>query len=130
MTWFARLAFTLATNALGLWVAHGLFTGVRIHGLEAYVIGAAALGWSNAFLRPLLTILTLPLVIASLGLFFLVISVAMVAFAAWVTPDFSVHGTWTYVGTVLVVWLVNWSTNSFLVRSSRHVSLGPGRPRG
>jgi putative membrane protein len=56
-----------------------------------------------------LTLLTLPLVIVTAGLFMLVINMAMVALAAWITPNFSVHGFWTYLGTVVVLWLVNWA---------------------
>ena len=57
-------------NALALWVAHGLFTGVRIHGWSAYLIGAAVLGIANAVLKPVLAILTLPLILVTLGFFF------------------------------------------------------------
>jgi putative membrane protein len=109
-----RLALSLAANALALAVAHRLFHGVHIHGVSAYVIGAAALGFANAILRPLLTLLTLPLVIFTLGLFLLVINIAMVAFAAWVTPHFTLHGFWTYVGTIIVVWLCNWAVHAAL----------------
>jgi putative membrane protein len=64
-----------------------------------------------------LAILTLPLVIVTLGLFLLVIDIAMVAFAAWVAPNFSIHGLWTYVGTVVVVWLANWVAHAILDRT-------------
>jgi len=112
MGWTGRLVVTLGVNALALLVANRLFGGVRIHGWAAYMIGAAALGFANAFLKPLLTILTLPLVLLTLGFFYLVINIAMVAFAAWVAPHFTVHGFWTYVGTLFVVWLVNWAVEA------------------
>jgi len=111
-----RLAVALAVNALALWVANRLFGGVRIHGWAAYLIGAAALGFANGILKPVLTILTLPLVLLTLGLFYLLINIAMVAFAAWVAPDFTVHGFWTYVGTVVVIWLVNWAVDQLADR--------------
>ncbi len=109
-----RIVVAIAINALALWVSDRLFAGVQLHGWEAYVIGAAALGFANAVLRPLLTILTLPLVIATLGLFYLLINIGMVAFAASVAPNFGVRGFWDYLGTVVVVWLVNWSVRSLL----------------
>ena len=109
-----RVAVAIAINALGLWASDRLFAGVKLHGWEAYVIGAAALGFANAVLRPLLTILTLPLVIVTLGVFYLLINIGMVAFAAWVAPDFTVHGFWDYLGTVVILWLVNWSVRSIL----------------
>ena len=109
-----RIAITIAINALALWIADRLFVGVSLQGWEAYVIGAAALGFANAVLKPVLTILKLPLVVLTLGFFYLLINIGMVAFAAWVAPNFRVHGFWDYVGTVAIVWLVNWSIRSLL----------------
>jgi len=37
-----------------------------------------------------------------------VINIAMIALAEWVAPNFSIDGFWTYVGTVVIIWLVNW----------------------
>jgi len=104
---FARIAVAIGVNALALWIADILWDSVNIHGFWAYVIGAAVLGVANAILKPILAILTLPLIIVTLGLFMLVINIAMVALAEWIAPDFSIDGFWTYVGVVVVVWLVN-----------------------
>jgi uncharacterized membrane protein YvlD (DUF360 family) len=52
-------------------------------------------------------------------LFLLVINIGMVALAAWAAPNFSVHGFWTYVGVVVIVWLVNWAGHSFVDRTLR-----------
>lgn len=90
---------------------------MRIHGWAAYLIGAAALGFANAILKPVLAILTLPLVIVTLGFFLLVIDLVMVGFAAWVAPNFSIHGFWAYVGTVVVVWIANWMAHTILDRT-------------
>jgi len=112
-----RLLIAWAINVAALWVANDLFGGVHIHGRSAYLIGAAVLGIANAFLKPVLTILTLPLVLVTLGFFLLLINIAMVALAAWVTPNFTIHGFWTYVGTVVVVWLVNWAADTVADRT-------------
>lgn len=117
MAWPARLAAAWAINVLALWIANGLFGGVRIHGWAAYLVGAAVLGLANAVLKPVLAILTLPLIIVTLGFFYLLIAIGMVALAAWVAPDFTVHGFWTYVGTVIVIWLVNWAAHALVDRS-------------
>src|SRR5277367_3425341 len=74
-----RFAVALAANALALYLAGRIFSGVHIHGWAAYVVGAIALGFANAVFRPLLTILSLPLVIFTLGFFYLLINVATVA---------------------------------------------------
>src|SRR2546426_313333 len=108
MRFVPRLAVAWAINAAALWVANALWDGVTIHGWAAYLIGAAVLGIANAILKPLLALLTLPLIVVTLGFFYLVINIAMVALAAWVAPRFSIDGFWSYVGTVVVVWAVNW----------------------
>jgi putative membrane protein len=109
-----RLIVALAINALALWVADALFDGVSIQGFWAYAIAALVLGVANAILKPILAILTLPLIIVTLGLFYLLINIAMVALAEWIAPDFSIDGFWTYVGVVVVIWAVNWIADQIL----------------
>jgi putative membrane protein len=109
-----RLAVAWGINAAALWVADALFSGVRIHGWWAYIIGSAVLGIANTVIKPLLALVTLPLIILTLGLFLLVINIAMVALAEWIAPNFSIDGFWTYVGTVVIVWLVNWVGHSLV----------------
>lgn len=107
-----RLVVAWGINAAALWIADALFESVRIHGWWAYIVGAAVLGLANAVLKPLLAILTLPLIILTLGLFYLVINIAMLALAEWIAPNFSIDGFWTYVGAVVIIWLVNWVGHS------------------
>jgi putative membrane protein len=108
MPFAVRLAIAWAINLAALWAADALWDGVRIHGWAAFLIGSAVLGVANAILKPVLTVLTLPLIIVTLGFFYLVINIAMVALAEWIAPNFSINGFWAYVGTVVVVWAVNW----------------------
>jgi putative membrane protein len=114
MPFVARLAIAWAINLLALWIANALWDSVSIHGWEAYLIGSAVLGIANAIVKPLLAILTLPLIVVTLGLFYLLINIAMVALAEWIAPNFSIDGFWTYVGTVVVVWAVNWIAGQIL----------------
>ena len=108
-----------AINTLALWIANGLFGGVEIYGWGAYLLGGAILALANATIKPVLMILTLPLILVTLGLFLLLINMMMVALAAWLTPDFDIDGFWTYVGVVVIVWIVNWAGNEFVERSRR-----------
>ena len=119
-----RLVVAWVINAAALWVADALWDGVRIDGWTSYLLGAAVLGIANAVLKPLLTILTLPLIIVTLGFFYLVINIAMVALAEWIAPKFSIDGFWSYVGTVVVVWAVNWIGDQLLGDAATRV-----RPR-
>ena len=114
-----RLLVALAVNALALWIANALWDGVNIHGAWAYIIGAAVLGIANTIIKPIVAILTLPLILLTLGLFYLLINIAMVALAEWIAPNFSVDGFWDYVGIVFIVWLVNWACWAFIDRSFR-----------
>src|ERR671926_218651 len=114
-----RLALAWAINAAALWVADALWDGVRIHGWGAFLIGAAVLGIANTVIKPVLAVLTLPLIVVTLGFFYLVINIAMVALAEWVAPRFSIDGFWSYVGTVVVVWAVNWIAHELLESAER-----------
>jgi putative membrane protein len=110
----ARLVIAWAINLLALWLANALWDSVSIHGWAGYLIGSAVLGIANTIVKPLLAILTLPLIIVTLGLFYLLINIAMVALAEWIAPNFSIDGFWAYVGVVFVVWVVNWIAGQIL----------------
>jgi putative membrane protein len=125
MPWLARLAVAWAINAAALRAADALWGSVRIHGWAAYLIGSAVLGVANTVLKPLLALLTLPLIIVTLGFAYLAINIAMVALAEWVAPNFSIDGFWTYVGVVVVVWVVNWIGREVVDR----IEAGTRRPR-
>ncbi len=103
-----RIALAIGVNALALWVANAIWDSVSIHGWAGYLIGSAVLGIANAIVKPLLALLTLPLIIVTLGLFYLLINIAMVALAEWIAPNFSIDGFWTYIGATIVVWFVNY----------------------
>jgi putative membrane protein len=103
----ARVLIAWGVNVLALIVVDWLFDSVTIVGWTSLLIGAAVLGIANAFVKPVLAILTLPLIIVTLGLAYFAIDVAMLALAEWIAPDFSIDGFWTYVGATIVVWLVN-----------------------
>ncbi len=116
-----RLVVMIAINALALWIADAIWDSVTINGFWAYFIGALVLGIANALIKPILAILTFPLIIVTLGLFYLLINIAMVALAEWIAPDFSIDGFWTYVGVVFIVWAVNWLSHALLERGPKAV---------
>jgi putative membrane protein len=102
------LLLSWLANILSLAVADWLFGGVRIGHWLPLLLGAAVLGIANTVVKPIVTLLTLPFVILTLGLALFAINVAMLALAEWIAPRFSIDGFWTYVGATIVVWLVNW----------------------
>ena len=105
-------------NIVALLVVDSIFDGVEIRRWGPLLIGAAVLGLGNAILKPILTLLTLPLIILTLGISYFALNVAMLALAEWIAPDFSIDGFWTYIGATVVIWLVNWVLHSVLERVS------------
>jgi putative membrane protein len=104
LIWFL---ITLGINVLALLVINWLFDSIGIEGFWSYALGALTLTIANAVLKPILAILTLPLIVLTLGIAYFAINVLMLALAEWVAPHFSIDGFWTYVGATIVVWIVN-----------------------
>ena len=107
-SWVIWLVLTAGINVLALLLINWMFDSVGIQGFWSYFLGALTLTIGNAIIKPILALLTLPLIIVTFGLAYFAINVAMLALAEWVAPHFSIDGFWTYVGATIVVWLVNW----------------------
>jgi putative membrane protein len=113
-TLLASLILGWGVNIVALLVIDWLFDGVEIERWGPILLGAAVLALANAFLKPVLAILTLPLIVLTLGLAYFALNVAMLALAEWIAPDFSIDGFWTYVGATIIVWVVNFVLNALL----------------
>ncbi|MGH3134421.1 MAG: phage holin family protein [Gaiellaceae bacterium] len=107
MIWLVRLLVLWGINVLALIVVDWMFDSVTIGRWGSLVVGALVLMIGNAILKPILAILTLPLVIITFGLSYFAINVAMLALAEWIATRFSIDGFWTYIGATIVVWIVN-----------------------
>jgi putative membrane protein len=103
-------------NIVALLVIDEIFDSIQIGRWGSILLGAAVLGLANAFVKPVLAILTLPVILLTLGLAYFAINVLMLALAEWIAPDFKIDGFWTYVWATIVVWLVNWILNLLLGR--------------
>ncbi len=115
MNLWVRLAVIYGINVLALIVIDWMFgDNVTIGRWGSLLFGALILTVGNLIIKPILAILTLPLIILTFGLAYFAINVAMLALAEWLTPDFSIDGFWTYVGATIVVWLVNVSVGWLL----------------
>ena len=123
----ALLLIGWGVNIVALLVIDWLFDGVEIGRWGSVLLGAAVLGLGNAILKPILALLTLPLILVTFGLFYFVLNVAMLALAEWIAPDFSIDGFWTYVGATIVIWLVNVLMQALLGAISGHGTTRPGR---
>ncbi|WP_020605820.1 phage holin family protein [Spirosoma spitsbergense] len=87
------LIIRILISAVAVWVACYFIPGVSATGgAGTYLIVAIVLGFLNAFIKPVLTILTIPITIITLGLFLLIINVLMVYLTAYLIPNFHVNG--------------------------------------
>jgi putative membrane protein len=68
----------------------------------------------NWIVKPIVAILSLPLIILTLGIAYFFVNVLMLLLTDWVVPDFEVGGFWTLVGATIVIWLVNLVIAAFL----------------
>lgn len=104
---FVRLLVLWGINVLALIVVDWMFDGVSIGRWFSLLLGAFVLTIANAILKPILAILTLPLILITFGLAYFALNVLMLALSEWIAPHFTINGFWTYVGATIVVWLVN-----------------------
>ena len=125
MIWVVRLLVVWGINVLALIVVDWMFDSVTIGRWWPLLLGAFVLLIGNSIIKPILAILTLPLVLITFGLFYFAINVAMLALAEWIAPDFSIDGFWTYVGATIVVWLVNFVVGRLLDRIARSTRPSP-----
>jgi putative membrane protein len=106
------IVIKLVVNAAALWVADLLVGGIRIGDWQGLALMAALLALINTFAKPLLTLLTCPLIILTLGLFLLVINTAMLALAAWLAgqlgAEVTITGFWPALWGAIIISIVSW----------------------
>jgi putative membrane protein len=95
-------------TGVALAVAAWILPGIHVTSPAALVVAALVLGFVNAVIRPVLVIITLPITLLTLGLFYLVVNGVAFGIAAALVPGFTVDSLlWAIVGA-LVVGLVSW----------------------
>ncbi len=87
-----RLVLTWALNSCALFFVMKLIPGIQISRFQDLLLATLVLGLLNAFLRPVIILLTLPVTLLTLGLFTLVINALMFSLAAYLVPGFHVTG--------------------------------------
>jgi putative membrane protein len=108
-----------ALNALALWLMDRLVAGIHVDGTAPLFFAALVLGVLNAFLRPLLLILTLPINLLTLGLFTLIINGAMLRLAAAAVRGFTIEGFGSAVLGAVVLSVISFLLNLFIADSGR-----------
>lgn len=109
-------------QTVAILTASYIIKGIDVTGFVPALAAAAILGILNAFLRPVLMLLTLPLNILSLGLFTFVINAGMLKLAASVIEGFSVNGFVPALIGSLFISVVSWILSA-LIRDDGRVGV-------
>lgn len=122
LSWLITTAIALAVAA---WIMNGIrFTGPR-QGMEEIqekilplLLVALILGVVTSFVKPVLTILSIPFIILTLGLFLLVINALMLLLTSWLAEQldigFKVTGFWPAVGGAIIITITTWIVDGFI----------------
>ena len=114
-----RFLLRAVIAAFGLWLASRLVPGIVVADTTSLIFAAVLLGLVNAFVRPVVVLLTLPLTLITLGLFLLVINAAMLLLVAALLHGFAVHGFIAAVLGSIVVSIVSWVGSWFIHKPDR-----------
>jgi putative membrane protein len=115
-----------AGNLAALWVASEIFDEMT-YGDSFAVLAIAALVFTivNWIVKPILAILSIPIIILTFGIAYFAVNMLMLVLTDWVVGDFEVGSFWTVVGATIVVWFVNVVIGAFV----RDVRVGPRADR-
>ncbi len=106
---------TLVTAA-GLALAAWIVPDITMSGPLPLLLAAFLMGIVNAFIRPVIVVLTLPITIVTLGLFLLVVNAATFGLVAWLLGGFEVAGFFPALFGWLIVsavaWVASWCVGS------------------
>jgi putative membrane protein len=125
LTWLVTTALALAVATL---LVDGIYFNGPVHGQEELqrklvplLLVALILGVVTSLVKPVLTVLSIPFIIVTLGLFLLVINAAMLALTAWLADEldigFHVTGFWPAVGGAVVITVVTWIVDGLIGES-------------
>jgi putative membrane protein len=102
-----KLLLNWLLSALSLMIVAYLVPGFRVNGFLSALIAAVVIGLINATLGFFLKVVTFPLAILTLGVFWLVVNALMLRFATWFVPGFRIDTFWDAFIGAIVLMLVN-----------------------
>ena len=88
--------------------------GIEVDKLSTAVIAACVLGLINIFIRPIVVILTLPLSILTLGVFYFFINAFLLELVAYFVSGFAIKNFFSAFAGSLIISIVSWLANSFI----------------
>lgn len=113
-----NLLTRILISTIGVLVADGLIEGVVINNILTGLVAAIVLSFLNQIIRPIFTLLALPITFLTLGVFQLFINASMVLIASFLVKGFEVNGFMPAILFIVVLWLFNWFLNITLGKSN------------
>ena len=111
----SKLLVRWVCNVVALFVAAWILSGIS-YGDQWWTlfIAAAVFTLVNAWVKPILAVLSIPFIVVTLGLFYFLINVFMLYLTDWIVPDFEIKTFWWAVLAAIIVSIVNGLLNMFL----------------
>jgi putative membrane protein len=116
-----HFVFRWIVTAIGVVVAASIIHGIRYDSAGALIGAALLLGILNAFVRPVLLILSAPLILFTLGLFILVINALMLSWVSSLVPGFHVDGFGSAFWGAILISIISWMLSAFFRGSDGRV---------
>lgn len=114
-----RLIIHILSNALGIWAAARLVTGIHFYGdWKWLILAGAVLGFINFFIKPIVKIISMPLIWVTLGLFTIVINVLMLNLAAKIVSVLVIDTWIASFWAVVVISAINYLISSLINEES------------
>jgi putative membrane protein len=115
----ARLIVLWLINSLALLTVAYVLPGIDVADFTTAMIAAVVLGLVNAFIRPVLILLTLPVTLLTLGLFIFVINGLLFWMVGSWLEGFTVAGFWSGFFGAIVYSIISWALSSVLLGEKR-----------
>jgi putative membrane protein len=122
------LFIRFVVTGVAVLLATEIVPGIRVESVAAGLAAVIVFAFLNAVLRPVLYLLSLPLIIVTLGLFMVVINALLLQLAAWLVKGFVVEGLWPSVWGALLISVVSTALN-VLVSDTGHMEVVVHRNR-
>ncbi len=104
-----RLIVRILGNALAIYLAAYFVPGVSLtDSWKILLLAGFILALFNIILKPIIKLISTPLIILTLGLFSLVINMGLLWLLTQFLPDIKITGFWAYVWSTLIITLINW----------------------
>jgi putative membrane protein len=116
-----HFVFRWAITMVAVMVASSIISGIRYDSVAALIGASLLLGILNAFLRPVLLILSAPLILLTLGLFIFVVNGLMLLLVPSIVGGFHVDGFWSAFWGAIVISIVSWLLSAFFRGSDGRV---------